>query len=147
MKKILIIAANFYQDISHMLIKGAISELDNNNNKLKNNNFDYELIEISGALEIPTVISMAVKSNKFAGFIALGAVIRGETTHYDYVCNEVMRGINDLAINKNLAIGNSVLTCENKDQAIVRADIKHKNKGGFAAKVCLEMIKIKENLS
>lgn len=140
MNKILIITANFYQDISQMLIKGAINEL-------KNNAFDYELIEISGALEIPAVISMAAKSNKFAGFIALGAVIRGETTHYDYVCNEVMRSINDLAMNQNLAIGNSVLTCENKEQAIVRADIKQKNKGGFAAKVCLEMIKIKEKFS
>ncbi|MFT4718772.1 MAG: 6,7-dimethyl-8-ribityllumazine synthase [Rickettsiales bacterium] len=139
MKKILIISANFYQDISEMLIVGAVQEL-------KDNNFDYELINTLGALEIPAIISMAVKSNKFSGFIALGAVIRGETTHYDYVCSEVMRGINNLAINQQLAIGNSILTCENKQQAIVRADIKQKNKGGFAAKVCLETIKIKENI-
>jgi 6,7-dimethyl-8-ribityllumazine synthase len=139
MKKILIISANFYQDISEMLIVGAVQEL-------KNSNFDYELINTLGALEIPAIISMAVKSNKFSGFIALGAVIRGETTHYDYVCSEVMRGINNLAINQQLAIGNSILTCENKQQAIVRADIKQKNKGGFAAKVCLETIKIKENI-
>jgi 6,7-dimethyl-8-ribityllumazine synthase len=139
MKKILIISANFYQDISEMLIVGAVQEL-------KDNNFDYELINTLGALEIPAIISMAVKSNKFSGFIALGAVIRGETTHYDYVCSEVMRGINNLAINQHLAIGNSILTCENKQQAIVRADIKQKNKGGFAAKVCLETIKIKENI-
>lgn len=122
-----------------MLIVGAVQEL-------KDNNFDYELINTLGALEIPAIISMAVKSNKFSGFIALGAVIRGETTHYDYVCSEVMRGINNLAINQQLAIGNSILTCENKQQAIVRADIKQKNKGGFAAKVCLETIKIKENI-
>ena len=139
MKKILIISANFYQDISEMLIVGAVQEL-------KDSNFDYELINTLGALEIPAIISMAVKSNKFSGFIALGAVIRGETTHYDYVCSEVMRGINNLAINHHLAIGNSILTCENKQQAIVRADIKQKNKGGFAAKVCLETIKIKENI-
>tara|TARA_B110000259_G_C14034001_1_gene408175 strand:+ start:4958 stop:5380 length:423 start_codon:yes stop_codon:yes gene_type:complete len=139
MKKILIISANFYQDISEMLIVGAVQEL-------KDSNFDYELINTLGALEIPAIISMAVKSNKFSGFIALGAVIRGETTHYDYVCSEVMRGINNLAINQHLAIGNSILTCENKQQAIVRADIKQKNKGGFAAKVCLETIKIKENI-
>ncbi len=122
-----------------MLIVGAVQEL-------KDSNFDYELINTLGALEIPAIISMAVKSNKFSGFIALGAVIRGETTHYDYVCSEVMRGINNLAINQHLAIGNSILTCENKQQAIVRADIKQKNKGGFAAKVCLETIKIKENI-
>ena len=139
MKKILIISANFYQDISEMLIVGAVQEL-------KDSNFDYELINTLGALEIPAIISMAVKSNKFSGFIALGAVIRGETTHYDYVCSEVMRGINNLAINQHLAIGNSILTCENKQQAIARADIKQKNKGGFAAKVCLETIKIKENI-
>ena len=117
MKKILIISANFYQDISEMLIVGAVQEL-------KDSNFDYELINTLGALEIPAIISMAVKSNKFSGFIALGAVIRGETTHYDYVCSEVMRGINNLAINQHLAIGNSILTCENKQQAIARADIK-----------------------
>lgn len=122
-----------------MLIVGAVQEL-------KDSNFDYELINTLGALEIPAIISMAVKSNKFSGFIALGAVIRGETTHYDYVCSEVMRGINNLAINQHLAIGNSILTCENKQQAIARADIKQKNKGGFAAKVCLETIKIKENI-
>jgi 6,7-dimethyl-8-ribityllumazine synthase len=138
--KILIISANFYQDISKMLIKGAIEEL-------QHNDIDYELIEISGSLEIPAIISMAKKSNQFDGFIALGVIIRGNTDHYDYVCNEVMRGINDLAMNQNLAIGNSVLTCDNKDQAIVRADIKQKNKGGFAAKVCLEMIKIKKQFS
>jgi len=140
MKKILIISANFYQDISDMLIKGAVAEL-------KNNNYDYQLIEISGAFEIPAIIAMAAKTGQFSGFIALGSVIRGETTHYDYVCNEVMRGINDLAINQHLAIGNSVLTCENKEQAIARADIKQKNKGGFAAKVCLEVINIKNNFS
>ena len=140
MKKILIISANFYQNISKNLIKGAILELESRN-------YDYELIEISGALEIPAIISMAAKHDQFCGFIALGAVIRGETTHYDYVCNEVMRGINDLAINQNLAIGNSVLTCENQEQAIVRSDINQKNKGGFAAKVCLEVIKIKEKFN
>jgi 6,7-dimethyl-8-ribityllumazine synthase len=140
MKKILIISANFYQNISKNLIKGAILELESQN-------YDYELIKISGALEIPAIISMAAKYDQFDGFIALGAVIRGETTHYDYVCNEVMRGINDLAINQNLAIGNSVLTCENQEQAIVRSDINQKNKGGFAAKVCLEMITIKEKFN
>lgn len=140
MKKILIISANFYQDISKMLIDGAVEEL-------KKYNYDYELVEISGALEIPAIISIVAKSNKFSGFIALGAIIRGETSHYDYICNEVMRGINDLTINQHLAIGNSVLTCENKDQAIVRADIKQKNKGGFATKVCLEVINIKEKFS
>jgi len=140
MNKILIISANFYKDISGMLVEGAIAEI-------KKNNFNYELIEISGALEIPTVISMASKSNQFHGFIALGAVIRGQTTHYDYVCNEVMRGINDLAMNYNLAIGNSVLTCENKEQAVIRAHIDQKNKGGFAARVCLEMINIKNKFN
>jgi 6,7-dimethyl-8-ribityllumazine synthase len=140
MKKILIISADFYQDISNMLLDGALNEI-------KKHDFDHEIIKISGALEIPAIVSMAIKSNQYSGFIALGCVIRGKTSHYDHICQEVMRGINKLAIKYHIAIGNSIITCETKDQAVERADINQKNKGGSAAKICFEMISIQRKLN
>jgi 6,7-dimethyl-8-ribityllumazine synthase len=134
MKKILIVQARYYEDISDMLLEGTTKHL-------KENGFEYEIVTISGAFEIPAVIALASKSKEnYQGYIALGCVIKGETTHYDYVCLESARGLNDLAYKDGLAIGYGIITCENKDQAIARADMKQKNKGGFAAKVCLEMI-------
>ena len=140
MAKILIIQARFYQDISDMLLEGAIKEI-------KNNNYDYDIIDVLGAFEIPAAIAFAAKSNKYNGFVALGCVIRGQTSHYDYVCLESARGLNDLAMNKNLAIGYGILTTENKKQAIVRSDPNQSNKGGFAAKACITMIKLKEKFN
>lgn len=140
MSKILIINARFYDKISDMMLAGAIKEIEDKN-------FDYEVIDVPGAFEIPAVISFASKVNCYDGFIALGCVIRGETTHYDYVCFESARGLNDLAIKKNLAIGYGILTVENDRQAIVRADPKQKNKGGFAARACIRMMELKRKFS
>lgn len=139
MQKILIIQAPYYQKISALLLEGAIEEL-------KKYNFSFEIIDVPGALEIPGAISIINngQKDKYSGFIALGCVIRGETTHYDYVCQESAHGLNLMAIKKQLAIGNGILTVENESQAIIRADKNQKNKGGFAAKTCVEMIKIKE---
>ena len=134
--KILIIQANFYQNISKMLLVGAVKELEDQN-------FQYEIIDVLGAFEIPATIAIASQSGKYAGYVALGCVIRGETTHYDYVCLESARGINELAFKNGLAIGYGIITCENEAQAIARADILQKNKGGFAAKACLRMVEIK----
>lgn len=138
MKKILIIQSIFYKKISAQLLEGAIADLNKKNIK-------FDIINVPGAFEIPGAIAMANKAARYSGYIALGCVIRGETTHYDYVCYESARGLNDLAINHNLAIGNAILTVENQEQALVRSDIKQKNKGGFAANACVEMIKLKEN--
>lgn len=102
-----------------------------------------ETIEVPGALEVPGVITMAADSAKYDGYIALGCVIRGETSHYDYVCGESARGLMDLTLQRRLAIGNGILTVENEDQALARADRKRKNKGADAANACLEMIKIR----
>lgn len=140
MKKILIISANFYPKISELLLAGAIK-------KITDFGFTYEVINVPGVFEIPAVIAFAKDSGKFDGYLALGCVIRGETTHYDYVCVESARGLNDLAIKEKLAIGYGILTVESEDQATVRADPKQKDKGGFAANACVEMIKIKENLT
>ena len=102
-----------------------------------------ETIEVPGALELPGVITMAADSAKYDGFIALGCVIRGETSHYDYVCGESARGLMWLTVDRRLAIGNGILTVENEDQALARADRKRKNKGADAANACLEMIKLR----
>lgn len=137
MKKILVIQATFYSKISAMLLEGATK-------KIKNSGYEFDLIDVLGAFEIPAVIAMAKDTKKYDGYVALGCVIRGETTHYDYVCLESARGLNELAFKEKLAIGYGIITVENEEQAIVRADVKQKDKGGFAANACLEMIKIRE---
>lgn len=139
MKKVLIIQSIFYKKIAKFLLEGATKELDRQNVR-------YEIITVPGAFEIPAAISMANKAKKYTGYVALGCVIRGETTHYDYVCSESARGLNDLAIKKTLAIGNAILTTEDEEQAIRRSDPKQKNKGAVAANACVEMIKLKESL-
>ncbi len=137
MTKILIVQADFYKKISALLLEGAVK-------KITDAGKEYEIITVPGAFEIPAVISFAKNSKKYDGFVALGCVIRGETTHYDYVCLESARGLNELAIKENLAIGYGIITVENEAQAIERADMKKKDKGGFAANTCLEMIKLRE---
>jgi len=137
MKKILIVEAVFYKNISQMLLEGAVT-------KIIKNNFDYEVVSLKGALEIPCAISIAKETQKYSGFIALGCVIRGETSHYETVCQESARGLNDLAINHQLAIGNGIITVENEEQALERADAKKLDKGGFAVEACLEIISLKE---
>ena len=147
MKKILIVQANFYQHISKLLLEGAVK-------KITSAGFNYEIISVPGAFEIAAVIAMAQNSNKklelekkYHGYVALGCVIRGETTHYDYVCSESARSLQNLAYKKKLAIGYGILTVENEAQAIERADPNKKDKGGFAANTCIEMIKIKDLFS
>jgi len=147
MKKVLIVQAVFYEKISEMLLAGAIAELDNAK-------VGYDVITVPGAFEIPTIISMCKDmKNKifkgydlYSGYVALGCVIRGETSHYDYVCTESARGLINLSINDKLAIGNGILTVENEAQALERADKNKKDRGGFAAFTCIEMIKHRENL-
>lgn len=140
MTKILIVQADFYKDIADLLLQGAIAQI-------KEANYEYEIITVPGAFEIPAVISMARKSKEFDGYVALGCVIRGETSHYDYVCQESARALNDLACHKRLAIGYGIITTENNEQAVARADVKQKDKGGFAANTCIEMMKIRERFS
>lgn len=133
---ILIVRSSFYEDIAKGLSDGAI-------NILKNADQEFEVIEVPGCFELPAAIAMAYKSKNYDAFIALGCVIRGETSHYDYVCSESARGLNDLAINHNLAIGYGIITSENIDQAKVRADVTQKNVGGRAAEAALAMLDIK----
>ncbi|MFM2044295.1 MAG: 6,7-dimethyl-8-ribityllumazine synthase [Pseudomonadota bacterium] len=140
---IMIVEARFYQDIADELAKGAIAELEAAG-------ATYERFAVPGAYEIPAAIQFAVKSldffsgrRRFDGYVALGCVIRGETTHYDYVCSESARGLQDLALRHTLAIGNGIITVENDEQAWARAYVHRKNKGGGAARACLDMIELK----
>lgn len=140
MKKILIVEARFYNKISDLLLQGAI-------NKINELGYIYEIINVAGALEIPLAISLAKESGGYVGYIALGCVIRGETSHYDIVANESARGLSKLALKYHLAIGNGILTTENEAQAIVRADPKQKNKGAFAVEACIKMIELKKKFN
>ncbi len=134
--RVLIATSRYYEHITLELEAGA-------GEVLAAADAVVETIEVPGALELPGVITMAADSAKYDGFIALGCVIRGETSHYDYVCGESARGLMWLTVDRRLAIGNGILTVENEDQALARADRKRKNKGADAANACLEMIKIR----
>jgi len=143
---ILIVEAPFYQDITDNLIKGAIQVLEQAG-------FSYERISVPGAFEIPGTIKMAEaafkhdprEASRYDGYVAVGCVIRGETSHYDYVAGESCRALMDLSL-QGLALGNGILTVENKGQARVRSDITKKNKGGDAAHACLAMISVRHKL-
>ena len=139
-KKVLIVDANFYEDLANELVRGAVAELEKMG-------ISYERLSVPGALEIPSAISLVSQGNEaklFAGYIALGCVIRGDTSHYDIVCGESARGLSKLALDKNLAIGNGILTVDNWEQAWARASVLKKNKGRDAAIACLSLFEIKQ---
>lgn len=136
---LLVVRAPFYQDIIAELTRGAIQALDAAG-------ATYEIIDVPGAFEIPAAIAMAEASTvkSYDGYVALGCVIRGETSHYDYVCGESARGLQELAFRDRLAIGFGVLTCENGEQAWARASVDRKNKGAEVAHAALRMIVLKQ---
>lgn len=137
MPKFLIIDANFYTDLAEELVRGAVAELEAQA-------VEHERISVPGALEIPAAIALAADARRYVGFIALGCVIRGETSHYDIVAGESARALQDLALDRRLAIGNGILTVENSDQAWARARISEKNKGRDAAQAALAMWRLKQ---
>lgn len=131
--KVLIVAAPFYRRIANGLIAGARAVLDRVGTR-------HELIEVPGSLEVPIAIRLAAETGAWEGYVALGCVIRGETYHYELVCNESARGLTLLGIERGLAIGNGILTCESMEQAEVRADPKGMDKGGGAAAAALHLV-------
>jgi len=135
--RILIATSRYYDHISRELEAGALEAL-------ADEDVVTEVIEVPGAFEVPGIIAMAADSGQYDGYIALGCVIRGETSHYDYVCGESARGLMDLAVKRRLAIGYGILTVESEAQALVRADRKQKNKGKDAADACLAMLKMRK---
>lgn len=144
--RILIVEARFYDDIADQLVKGAVQELTAQG-------AGFKRVIVPGILEIPAVVRFAIRSMelratdmRFAGYVVLGCAIKGETDHYDHVSREAMRGMQDLALEYSLAIGNGILTVNNREQAMVRARVDNKNLGGNAAKACLRMIDIKREM-
>ena len=140
--RVLIVEARFYPEITDSLVMGALAVLDSNG-------FVCERLEVPGVFEIPAAIIMAIERNKispYAGVIAFGCVIRGETDHYEHICRESSRALMDISTERALPVGFGVLTCEDLGQARIRSAINGKNKGAEAAKACVRMIAIK-NLS
>ena len=133
MKKICIVASKYYKDIINMLIEGANEAIGNHKKKFKTN-----IIYVPGVFEIPHVISKNLK--KFDAFIALGCVIKGETPHFDFISKSSIDAIMKLSIESKKPIGNGILTCFNKDQAVERADKSNKNKGKEAADAAIELL-------
>ncbi|MEO9468164.1 6,7-dimethyl-8-ribityllumazine synthase [Parasphingorhabdus sp.] len=131
MAKFLIVEARFYDHLNDMLLDGARSTL-------KAAGHDHETITVPGALEIPGAISLAIDSGEYDGYVAIGVVIRGETYHFEIVAGESARGIMALTMD-GAAIGNGIITTEDEEQALARADKTRKNKGGEAAQAAIAM--------
>lgn len=143
---VLIVEARFYDDLADELAKGAIGEIEARG-------ATWERIQVPGVLEIPAAVKFALDAmahggvtKRIDGFVVLGCVIRGETTHYDIVSNESARALMDLAVERSLALGNGIQTVENEAQALARVRVSDKNKGGAAARACLDMIDLKRKM-
>jgi 6,7-dimethyl-8-ribityllumazine synthase len=143
--RVLIVEGRFYNDLSDELLKGAADAITAFG-------AEYDVVTVPGALEIPAVIALAEEGGHrpagahYDGYVALGAVIRGETYHFEIVAGESARGLMDLAIGRKLAIGNGILTVETEDQAWSRAHVSEGDKGGFAARACLDVISLRRRL-
>jgi 6,7-dimethyl-8-ribityllumazine synthase len=143
--RLLIVEARFYSDISDALLDGATRAI-------AAAGAEHDVVTVPGALEIPAAIAIAEEGVhrpagvRYDGYIALGCVIRGETYHFEAVANESARGLMDLAVGRRLAIGNGILTVETEQQAWARARTSEGDKGGFAARACLEMIALGRRL-
>ena len=137
---ILIAEARFYDDLSDALLTGAKTALDEAG-------ASYEVVTVPGALELPAAIAFADDGEgHYDGYVALGMVIRGETYHFEIVCNESARALMDLSVARRLAIGNGIMTVENTEQGWDRADPQRKDKGGAAARAALAMVALRHRM-
>ena len=136
MARVLIAEARFYPHLNDLLLKGARAAIEAAGHK-------HETLTVPGALELPGAIALAARSGRFCAFVALGVVIRGETYHFEVVSEESARALMDLTT-KGYAIGNGILTVENEEQAVVRADPKQGDKGGHAARAALALFELRE---
>lgn len=139
MAKFLIVEARFYDHLNDMLVAGAAAVL-------KAAGHEVEVLTVPGALEIPGAIALASESDLYDGYVAIGVVIRGETYHFEIVAGESARGIMALTMD-GMAIGNGILTVENEEQALVRADAAQKDKGGEAAKAAMALLALRERFA
>ena len=143
--RMLIVEARYYDHIAEALLRGATAAFDAAGAR-------YDRITVPGALEIPAAIAMAVDAaargrDPYDGVVALGCVILGETYHFEIVSNESARGLAELALTRQLPLGNGILTVENEPQAVARAGGAKGNKGEEAARAALAMIKLKRGLA
>jgi len=136
---LLIIYSSYYEDITAGLMSGATRVLESSGAV-------FDKIEVPGVLEIPAALAMAVETANYDGYVLLGCVIRGETSHYEIVAIESARAIMELMCTHKLALGNGIQTVENNDQALARANVDDKNKGGGAARAALAMIDVRRKL-
>src|SRR6476646_12105475 len=145
-RSVLIIESRFYEDIADELARGAIDELE----ELR---IEYERIAVPGSLELPLALSLALangfvgKAGRHRGCVALGCVIRGETTHYEIVARESAAGLHQLAVEHAVPIGNGILTCDSREQAWARASVEGRNKGAHAAEACLSLMDLERHFS
>lgn len=135
---LLFVLAPYYAHIAAMLRQGA-------ERAAAAAGATCEVVEVPGAFELPSAIALAAKSvERFDGYVALGCVIRGETTHYDHICEETARALQDMGVRDGLAIGYGILTVENEAQALVRASPDGRDKGGESVRACLALIDLKQ---
>jgi 6,7-dimethyl-8-ribityllumazine synthase len=139
--RILVVEARFYDDIADLLLKGAARAL-------KNGGAAFDQVTVPGALEIPPAIAIALATAERAGrpydgVVALGCVIRGETSHYDIVAGESARGLMEIGIRREMPVGNGILTVDTAAQARARARPDKWDKGGGAARAALALVRLK----
>ena len=132
--KVCTIVSNFYPKISKMLIDGAVSKLKEN--KISN----FQIITVPGTFEIPVVVSNLI--DKYDAFVVLGCVIKGQTSHFHYLCSSVINALTNLSIQSKKPIGNGILTCNNKKQAVKRANPNKKDKGGEAVNAVISVFNV-----
>lgn len=133
---VLIVESPYYRHIAEELAAGAVQALEAAG-------ASYERLAVPGALEIPVAIAMASETREYDGFVALGCVIRGETSHYDIVAGGSARALMDLATVRGLAVGNGILTVDTEEQALARAGVADRNKGGDAVAACLSLVAVR----
>ena len=143
--RVLIVEARFYEHIADALLAGATRVLDEAG-------VQYDRLSVPGALEVPAAIAMAIDAPKakralYDGVVALGCVIQGETYHFELVSNESARGLMDLSLGRQLALGNGILTVDNETQALARSTADGRNKGAAAARAALAMVALKRSLT
>lgn len=134
--RFLVVEARFYDDIGAMLRAGATRALEAAGARV-------DVMSVPGALEIPVALAIALDSRRVDGVVALGCVIRGDTYHFEIVCNESARALMQFAVDRKLPFGNGILTVDTEEQAIVRADPTQGDKGGDAARAALALWRIK----
>lgn len=141
-ERVLVLDSRFYGDIADQLVAGAAAALDAAPEAPR-----HERVSVPGAFELPAALAMAIRSGRYDGFVALGCVIRGETSHYEHVCTACAGGLATLSARHGIALGFGVITAGTRDQAWERASVERRNCGAAAARACLAMMAVRRALA